>query len=106
MAPIRYPIEHGTYYAYKGRGCRCEDCRRANAERARVQRGRKAKPEYVRRRCDVCLDVFEQRKVGRPALRCPEHRGRMTDEERDIYTLDIHGIDDQVAFWIEDHAEA
>jgi methionyl-tRNA synthetase len=103
MAPIRYPIEHGTYYAYKGHGCRCDACKRANADQARKRRS--SKPEYVKRRCDVCLAVFDQRKVGRPALRCPDHRMRMSDEEREIYTLNIHGIDDQVEFWIEDHAD-
>ncbi len=32
---------HGTTYAYRWRGCRCEDCRRASANQKRRQRARK-----------------------------------------------------------------
>lgn len=79
MASLRYPTEHGTYYAYKHR-CEgpCEACRQANTERAREQRRHRmeAKPNR-RKRCKHCKQWFMQpRRVGRPYTRCPEHRKR------------------------------
>ncbi|WP_108500506.1 hypothetical protein [Paracoccus indicus] len=35
------PIKHGTIYAYKGRGCRCSACRKANRDTCRVERRRR-----------------------------------------------------------------
>lgn len=43
MARKPKPIRHGTIYAYKDRGCRCEKCRRANADSCRARRQRKGK---------------------------------------------------------------
>ena len=41
MSPRPGPIKHGTIYAYKGRGCRCDDCRRANRETCRAESRRR-----------------------------------------------------------------
>lgn len=38
----RKPLVHGTVNAYRKRGCRCDLCRMANAERMRTWRGSKA----------------------------------------------------------------
>jgi len=35
------PIEHGTLNAYKDRGCRCAECRAANAVKSRERRARR-----------------------------------------------------------------
>ena len=35
------PIKHGTIYAYKARGCRCDACRTANREMCRAERRRR-----------------------------------------------------------------
>jgi hypothetical protein len=38
MARKAKPIQHGTAWAYQGRGCRCDACRAANAAAQRQQR--------------------------------------------------------------------
>ena len=35
MPPQKGPIKHGTLYAYKNRGCRCDECRAVNSARCR-----------------------------------------------------------------------
>lgn len=35
------PVTHGTYCMYKDHGCRCDECRAANAKRNREQRARR-----------------------------------------------------------------
>lgn len=41
MSPRLGPIKHGTIYAYKGRGCRCKACRKANRETCRAESRRR-----------------------------------------------------------------
>ena len=41
MSPRPGPIKHGTIYAYKARGCRCDACRTANREMCRAERRRR-----------------------------------------------------------------
>lgn len=41
MSPRPQPIKHGTIYAYKCRGCRCEACTAANTETCKAERRRR-----------------------------------------------------------------
>lgn len=41
MSPRPQPIKHGTIYAYKCRGCRCDACRKANRETCRAESRRR-----------------------------------------------------------------
>ena len=41
MSPRPGSIKHGTIYAYKGRGCRCDACQTANRETCRAERRRR-----------------------------------------------------------------
>lgn len=68
----------GTYARYKA-GCRCDECRRANAEYAASLRPRYG--PYRRRRpdrvCQSCGATYTHEiKTGRPYSRCPSCRAR------------------------------
>lgn len=41
VSPRPGPIKHGTIYAYKDRGCRCDACQTANRETCRAERRRR-----------------------------------------------------------------
>lgn len=57
-------VEHGTYTAYKKRGCRCSECKEANRRAGRAYRekrlaaGRPVMKPSARRDCDQCGVAF------------------------------------------------
>ncbi|QBX34621.1 hypothetical protein E4191_07765 [Paracoccus liaowanqingii] len=69
MSPRPQPIKHGTIYAYKCRGCRCDPCTRANTETCKTERRRKGilSPGNA---CKVGTEVFTtQQEAARAAGR-------------------------------------
>lgn len=86
---LQRPLVHGTSAAYTHHGCRCTDCRRANAERhatnsrrrrqrlatADVAHGRATTYSNWLCRCEPCTEAWRDR--------CVEYRRRKAEQNRE-----------------------